>query len=168
MFTYWIFLCFLPHIALVIVCKFHIGFQFVVRTICNKKKNHINKVLETFPTESILSWYYHPVAANSTIIVCANCCPSFLFLADRSGVLCCCTPTASRFNILRIQRCSSSYFIVMSVLLSYCCLPNNTLAIPLWSLTSTWHFPPSNLQLTAYFLFASPFSLNPKSDVGKS
>lgn len=76
---------------------------------------------------------------------CANCNLSFLLLADRHGrsvAFCrCCRPSASRFNVLFIQRCSKQ---------SGCTLLTSGINKTL---------PPRDL-LTGCFLFFSLFSVN--------
>lgn len=48
-----------------------------------------------------------------------------------------CSPSATRFNVLSIQRCCSAYF-VMHGYLSYCCLPINLKQSGHFVLATTW------------------------------
>ncbi|MEQ2309026.1 hypothetical protein AMECASPLE_034357 [Ameca splendens] len=76
-------------------------------------------------------------------------------------VFCCCSPSASRFDVLCVQRCSSA------------CLGCNEwlfeLLLPFYQLEPVWPFSsdlkafaPTGLPLTGYFLFFRPFSVNPR------
>ncbi len=79
-------------------------------------------------------------------------------------VFCCCSPSASGFEVLCVQRCILHTLVVMSGYLSYCCLSiisNQCAHSPLTSEINK-AFSSTQLPLTGYFLFFGPFSVNPR------
>lgn len=76
-------------------------------------------------TRLIISGKVFPIFCCSVWWACMNCGLSFLsFSADRSGcsvIVCSCSPSASRFDMLCVQRLSSA-LVVTSCYSIYCCL----------------------------------------------
>ncbi len=86
---------------------------------------------------------------------CANCSLRFLFLADRSGtqwVFCCCSPSASGFNVLCVQRWYSAYLGCNEWLFELL-LPLTSLTILLWPLKSTRYFHPHKCSLDIFYFW---------------
>ncbi len=92
---------------------------------------------------------------------CVNCSLSFLFLADRSGtgvVFCCCSPSASKFYVLSIQRCSSAYLGCNEWLFELL-LPFYHLK-PVWPFSSDlWHQGIFTHRTAAHWIFSLFHSL---------
>ncbi len=67
---------------------------------CSRNRDSSDQA--TFFQSSIVQFYW----------ACVNCCLRFLFLADRTStgvIFCCCSPSASGFDVLCVQRWYSAY-----------------------------------------------------------
>ncbi len=114
---------------------------------CRSRNRDSSDQATFFQSSIVLFWW-----------ACVNCMLRFLFLGYRSGTrcgLCCCSPSASGFDVLCIQRLVIS--VTVAFLSSLTSLP-----ILLWPLTSTRHFRPHICHSLNIFSFLNLFSVNPR------
>ncbi len=102
-------------------------------------------------------------------IVASVCC-SYLTGAAPGVVFCCCSSSASGFDVLCVQRRYSAYLGYNEWLFELRCLSiisNQSDHSPLTSDINK-AFSSTQLPLTGYFLFFGPFSVNPRDGSWKS
>ncbi len=106
---------------------------------------------------------------ESVWIVASVCC-SYLTGAAPGVVFCCCSSSASGFDVLCVQRRYSAYLGYNEWLFELRCLSiisNQSDHSPLTSDINK-AFSSTQLPLTGYFLFFGPFSVNPRDGSWKS